>query len=305
MVKRIIDTAFWEDSTVLDKYTPEDKYFMLYLLTNPKTTSIGIYSLPKKKCAFDLGYSPDTINFLLERFENNYQNIVYNHDNQEVAVLNTLKYTISKGGTPVRDMVSRELLNVKTTHFLAEVYNRMTDWWGISNRDIDNTIKGLFEDELKKRNSLYLINTNANANANTNANTDSLNESYHVSSKDAPKPSETQLKSDFESIWKEYPNKKGKAKAFTSYKKAIKDGVDNQTIINGISAYKKEIDIKRTEPEYIAHGSTWFSQQRWEDDYQTNQTNKNKPLDLDNVFDETDNSDQWARWEERKNASNR
>lgn len=80
---------------------------------------------------------------------------------------------------------------------------------------------------------------------------------------------EKDLKSDFESIWKEYPNKKGKAKAFTSYKKAIKDGVDNKTIINGISAYKKEIEIKRTEPEYIAHGSTWFSQKRWEDDYQT------------------------------------
>ena len=303
MVKRIIDTAFWEDSTVLDRYTPEDKYFMLYLLTNPKTTSIGIYSLPKKKCAFDLGYSLDTVSFLLERFENNYQNIVYNHDNQEVAVLNTLKYTISKGGTPVRDMVSRELLNVKTTHFLAEVYNRMTDWWGISNRDIDNTIKGLFEDELKKRNSLYLINTNANTNAN--ANTDSLNESSHESSKTTHKLSESQLKADFDSIWREYPNKKGKAKAFTSYKKAIKDGVDNQTIINGISAYKKEIDIKRTEPEYVAHGSTWFSQQRWEDDYQTNQTNKNKPLDLDNVFDEKDNSDQWARLEERRNASNR
>ena len=80
---------------------------------------------------------------------------------------------------------------------------------------------------------------------------------------------EKDLKEDFDSIWKEYPNKKGKAKAFTSYKKAIKEGVDNQTIINGISAYKKEIEIKRTEPEYIAHGSTWFGQQRWEDDYQT------------------------------------
>ena len=89
-------------------------------------------------------------------------------------------------------------------------------------------------------------------------------------SKVAPKVPEKVLKADFDSIWKEYPNKKGKAKAFTSYKKAIKDGVDNQTIINGISAYKKEIDIKRTEPEYVAHGSTWFSQKRWEDDYQTN-----------------------------------
>ena len=35
------------------------------------------------------------------------------------------------------------------------------------------------------------------------------------------------------------------------------------------------------------------------------ETTQNKPLDLDDVFDEKDNSDQWARLEERKNASNR
>jgi hypothetical protein len=104
-----------------------------------------------------------------------------------------------------------------------------------------------------------------NNNLNNNSNTNNINNNKQTSNK-LP---EKDLKSDFESIWKEYPNKKGKAKAFVSYKKAIKDGVDNQTIMNGISAYKKEIDIKRTEPEYIAHGSTWFSQQRWEDDYQT------------------------------------
>ena len=80
---------------------------------------------------------------------------------------------------------------------------------------------------------------------------------------------EKDLKEDFDSIWKEYPNKKGKARAFTAYKKAIKDGVDNQTIINGIRAYKKEIEIKRTEPEYIKHGANWFRDWNWEDDYQT------------------------------------
>ena len=96
-----------------------------------------------------------------------------------------------------------------------------------------------------------------------------INNTYNTKQTSNKLP-EKDLKSDFDSIWKEYPNKKGKAKAFTAYKKAIKDGVDNQTIIDGISAYKKEIDIKRTEPEYVAHGSTWFSQKRWEDDYQTN-----------------------------------
>ena len=240
MVKRIIDTAFWEDSTVLDKYTPEDKYFMLYLLTNPKTTSIGIYSLPKKKCAFDLGYSLDTVNFLLERFENNYQNIVYNHDNQEVAVLNTLKYTISKGGTPVRDMVSRELLNVKSTHFLAEVYNRMTDWWEISNRDIDNTIKGLFEDELEKRNSLYLINANANANANTDSVDDSYNDSLEQHS---DKPNESIPYSEIV----EYLNEKTKSNFKSSSKDTRKHIRARYNEGFSIDDFKKVIDNKTAE----------------------------------------------------------
>ena len=80
---------------------------------------------------------------------------------------------------------------------------------------------------------------------------------------------ESELKSDFEKLWALYPNKKGKQKAYTAYKKAIKDGTSNKEIQNGIVSYTKEIEIKRTEPNFIAHGSTWFANQRWEDDYQT------------------------------------
>ena len=84
-----------------------------------------------------------------------------------------------------------------------------------------------------------------------------------------PSVPESELKSDFEKLWVLYPNKKGKQKAYTAYKKSIKDGTSNKEIQNGIVSYTKEIEIKRTEPNFIAHGSTWFANQRWEDDYQT------------------------------------
>lgn len=87
--------------------------------------------------------------------------------------------------------------------------------------------------------------------------------------KGTPSVSESDLKSDFDKLWALYPNKKGKQKAYTSYKKAIKGGTTNKEIQDGITAYIKEIEIKRTEPQYIAYGSTWFGNQRWEDDYQT------------------------------------
>lgn len=100
-----------------------------------------------------------------------------------------------------------------------------------------------------------------------------------------PSVPESELKSDFEKLWSIYPNKKGKAKALTAYKKAIKDGVANTDIEKGIKAYSREIEHKRTSPEYIAHGSTWFSNKRWEDDYETgSDSNDMSWLETDNLF---------------------
>lgn len=77
------------------------------------------------------------------------------------------------------------------------------------------------------------------------------------------------LESDFEKLWKLYPNKKGKELALKAYKKAIKAGVTNKQIQNGIVNLKKEIAFKETDKKYIPHGGTWFNQKRWEDDYET------------------------------------
>lgn len=181
MVKRIIETEFWQDEKVVDNFSPEDKYFMIYLLTNPRTTSIGIYKFPKKIVAFELGYTVDSVKSLLDRFEYKYKTIKYNNDTQEIAVLNTLKYTISKGGKPVIDMVIREINKVNDSNLILAVYNNLNDWWEKSDREIDTSIKEIFEDELSKRK--VPKENNANANANANANTDSLNDSSTDSKK--------------------------------------------------------------------------------------------------------------------------
>lgn len=100
------------------------------------------------------------------------------------------------------------------------------------------------------------------------------------------KLTESELKSKFEPLWNLYPNKKGKAKAFAAYKKAVKDGVNDDEIQAGVTKYALEIKNKRTAPEYIAHGSTWFSNRRWEDRYDVgNDPNDMSWLDTDNIFD--------------------
>ncbi|UUV99582.1 phage replisome organizer N-terminal domain-containing protein [Vagococcus luciliae] len=94
------------------------------------------------------------------------------------------------------------------------------------------------------------------------------------SSKEADKVS---LKNRFESIWELYPKKQGKTKAFESYKRAIKDGVTDEQIIKGINDYKKQIELQRTDTQYIKQGSTFFNQRNYLDEFVTGKNNKQVP----------------------------
>lgn len=96
------------------------------------------------------------------------------------------------------------------------------------------------------------------------------------------KPSIKELTERFNSLWKEYPNKKGKEKAFKSYQKAIKDSVTDETIKQGIENYIQEIQFKRTDKQYIAHGSTWFGNRRWNDEYETGSSANNQKQSTSN-----------------------
>jgi len=71
-----------------------------------------------------------------------------------------------------------------------------------------------------------------------------------------------------------YPRKKGsKESAKRSFNKAIKSGVTVELIKSKIEEYKQEIAYKHTQEQYIKHGSTWFNQAGWQDEYETG----NKP----------------------------
>ena len=74
----------------------------------------------------------------------------------------------------------------------------------------------------------------------------------------------------FEALWTEYPKKNGKKNAFESYQRALKDGVTDEVIADGIKRYKEHIAAKHTEDKYILIGSSYFQQRRWEDEYETN-----------------------------------
>lgn len=82
----------------------------------------------------------------------------------------------------------------------------------------------------------------------------------------APAP-RNHFSQEFESVWEKYPRREGKKKARDAFIKARKEGVPLDDIMKGVDAYAAMIKRENKETQYIAHGSTWFNQRRWEDDY--------------------------------------
>ena len=119
-IKRIVDTSFWTDGKV-DDFSPEDKYFMLYLLTNPFSTQLGIYEISIKQVAFQMGYYMDAVKVLIDRFENKYGMILFSTETNEIAIKNFLRHSIIKGGAPVRDCLIKEIKRVKNKDLIARV----------------------------------------------------------------------------------------------------------------------------------------------------------------------------------------
>lgn len=169
-IKRIVDTGFWTDDKVVDAFSPEDRYFMLYLMTNPHSTQLGIYKLNKKLMAFELGYSVEAVIVLLERFQKKYKMIVVSDETNEIAILNYLKYSIVKGGKPVEDLLQKEIGEIKNKTLICKVFNHISKY-----DNLNQTVLKVIE------NSSIINNDNDNDNDNEESYHDTSNDSHNES----------------------------------------------------------------------------------------------------------------------------
>ena len=89
---RKINVSFWEDEKIVDDFSPEDRYFYLYLMTNSQTSQAGCYSLTIKQMEFETGYTKDMIISILSKFENDFKIIKYSKETKEILLLNWNRY---------------------------------------------------------------------------------------------------------------------------------------------------------------------------------------------------------------------
>lgn len=125
-VYRKVLLSFWTDPKVDDEFTPEDKYFYLYLLTNPHTNICGCYELGEKQCSRETGYNTETISRLLNRFQDVHDVIRYDPITKEVLILNWYKYNWTKSEDLLKN-VRTVASFIKTEVFKEYVFSLLED----------------------------------------------------------------------------------------------------------------------------------------------------------------------------------
>ena len=153
-LKRVVDTRFWNQVDVMERYSSQDKLFALYLMTCPRSTQLGIYSLPKRVIAFDMSLDDDQVGQLLARFQDDYQVIAYSDQTQEVAILDFLTYSLVKGGQPVERLLRNQAEDVRDSQLLVKVFQHLASYYEHSHRLIDQLSQEVLVTELKRRQEL-------------------------------------------------------------------------------------------------------------------------------------------------------
>lgn len=108
--------------------------------------------------------------------------------------------------------------------------------------------------------------------------------------------SKTELINEFETLWKLYPRKIGKEKSLKKYLEYSKNTDDLfEKVKDGINNYLEYIKTNSIENSYIKHGTTYFNNKSWEDEYPTG---KSKPYNTKKVKAEIKKPEWYDRYED-------
>ena len=93
----------------------------------------------------------------------------------------------------------------------------------------------------------------------------SISNSNSTSNKKDKKDSE--IEQEFEEVWKLYPRKEDKKKAFSAYKTAREKSSFDE-IKKGVETYSNHIRVSNTDKRYIKLGATYFNGECWANNYE-------------------------------------
>lgn len=234
---RNVHITFWTDPKIVDDFTPEDKYFYIYLLTNPHTNLCGCYEVSLKQMSDELGYCKETVEKLIIRFHEVHRLLHYNKETKEMLLYNWSKYNWTKS-PKFQTALLKEIPKVKCPEFndyLNRILNSDTVsipyQYGIDTTDtVSDSVTGTVPD------------TGADGSSGDDK---------------KAKPTKAEIDCFFDSVWELYPVKKGKGQVSESKRKELyKIGFDEieRAIDRYLGELKKDSDWRKPQ-----NGSTFFN----------------------------------------------
>lgn len=260
-IYRQVKLSFWTDHLVSDNFSAEDKYFFLYLLTNFHTNLCGCYEVSKNQAAKEMGYSEETINSLIDRFENKYNLIRYDKKTYELLILNWSKHNWTES-PKFRKLVEKEIESIKDKEFkeyLTGIFNgEDAEIYHISTSDTVSEVP----------NTSLLVsvsNTTVNSSNSINSiNIEEVNSEKVVKKRIRKKYEDTE---DFKRFWDAYPKQKGKTEAREAFAKV---DVPIDVLLSAIETQKRSRDWIKEGGQYIPYPAKWLNKRRWEDSVDVN-----------------------------------
>lgn len=174
MANRVISSDLWNDRKWRKEITNiRARYMWLYLLTCSFSKASGIFYLPIDTVVFETKLDEDECWQYLNELQDHHL-CLYSKDTEEIAIFNYPKYNIKNVGTPIADMVRRELAQVKNKKLIEAVAMSLCDYAQKlvgKQRDMVVNLVELY----KERGigiELPILNTNTYTNTNTDTDTD-------------------------------------------------------------------------------------------------------------------------------------
>lgn len=120
-----------------------------------------------------------------------------------------------------------------------------------------NESNEMCNDSVTEVKQISISNSNSNSTSNSNSNSNSNNKDKK----------DCEIEQEFEEVWKLYPRKEDKKKAFSAYKTARKKASFDE-IKKGVETYSNHIRVSNTDKRYIKLGATYFNGECWANNYE-------------------------------------
>lgn len=280
---RQVKLSFWTDHLVSDNFSAEDKYFFLYLLTNIHTNLCGCYEVSVKQIALDMGYSPDSIVSIIDRFEKKYGLIRYDKETYELLILNWSKHNWTDS-PKFRKLVKQEIEKLKNPQFreyLSAIFDgEDTEKYRISTPD---TVSGTPDTSLF---CTVIDNSNSNYSNSSNSindiNIKEVNTEKEVKKRARKKYEDTP---EFTEFWNAYPKQKDKTKAREEFARV---DVPLDVLLSALEIQKQSHDWTKEGGQYIPYPAKWLKGRRWEDSMEVNVQSGGRYDNLKRIAEEFD-----------------